>query len=118
MMAALALQPHVDRTTAPPGWDHLTSRLLLIWWLYLYLFAVIPAVLRTPTKTTYEHAINVLYLTEKMVFLAGLAVFGVEAKVRGEQFTRIGSALAWFTPSVPTWRIGGLNDTPTIPAAL
>jgi signal transduction histidine kinase len=74
MMAALALQPHVEQDDRTARLGSLDFALLLIWWLYLYLFAVIPWQYAHTNETTYEHALNVLYLTEKMVFLAGLAV--------------------------------------------
>ena len=98
MMAALALQPHVEQDDRTARLGSLDFALLLIWWLYLYLFAVIPWQYSHTNETTYEHALNVLYLTEKMVFLAGLAVVWTRSK---------GS---------PTWQIGELNDIPTIPA--
>jgi signal transduction histidine kinase len=74
MMAALALQPHVEQDDRTARLGSLDFALLLIWWLYLYLFAFIPWQYAHTNETTYEHALNVLYLTEKMVFLAGLAV--------------------------------------------
>jgi len=74
MMAALALQPHVEQDDRTARLGSLDFALLLIWWLYLYLFAVIPWQYAHTNETTYEHALNVLYLTEKMVFLAGLAL--------------------------------------------
>ncbi len=74
MMAALALQPHVEQDERTTRLGSLDFTLLLIWWLSLYLFAVIPWQYAHTNETTYEHSLNVLYLTEKMVFLAGLAV--------------------------------------------
>jgi signal transduction histidine kinase len=74
MTAALALQPHVqpdDRTTRLGTLDF---ALLLIWWLYLYLFAVIPWQYVQAYESSYNHNLNALYLTEKMVFLAGVGV--------------------------------------------
>ncbi|OLB22490.1 MAG: hypothetical protein AUH15_06205 [Acidobacteriales bacterium 13_2_20CM_55_8] len=69
---------HIVPRTARLG--SLDFALLLIWWLYLYLFAVIPWQYSHTNETTYEHALNVLYLTEKMVFLAGLAVVWTRSK--------------------------------------
>ena len=80
MMAALALQPHVEQDDRTARLGSLDFALLLIWWLYLYLFAVIPWQYAHTNETTYEHALNVLYLTEKMVFLAGLAVVWTRSK--------------------------------------
>ncbi|OLB84316.1 MAG: hypothetical protein DMG86_19355 [Acidobacteria bacterium] len=80
MMAALALQPHVEQDDRTARLGSLDFALLLIWWLYLYLFAVIPWQYAHTNETTYEHALNVLYLTEKMVFLAGLALVWTRSK--------------------------------------
>ena len=74
MMAALALQPHLRQDNRKARLGSLDFTLLLIWWVYLYLYAVIPWQNASTNATTYEHNLNVLYLTEKMVFLAGLAV--------------------------------------------
>jgi signal transduction histidine kinase len=74
MMAALALRPHSaeDEHTARLG--SLDFALLLVWWLYLYLYAVIPWQYVRTDATIYEHNLNALYLTEKLAFLAGLVL--------------------------------------------
>jgi signal transduction histidine kinase len=74
MMAALALQPQLEQDHRAVRLGSLDFALLLIWWVYLYLYAVIPWQYAYTNVTTYEHNLNVLYLTEKMAFLAGLAV--------------------------------------------
>src|ERR1700686_1579111 len=74
MTAALAMQPHLqpnDRTTRLGTLDF---ALLLVWWLYLYLFAVIPWQYVHAYEPSYDHNLNVLYLTEKIVFLAGVGM--------------------------------------------
>ena len=72
MMAALAMQPHAQRDDRTTRLGSLDFALLLIWWIYLYLYAVIPWQYAYMDETVYEHNLNVLYLTEKMVLLAGL----------------------------------------------
>jgi hypothetical protein len=42
MMAALAVQPHFQKANRSIRAGRLDFALLFIWWLYLYLFAVIP----------------------------------------------------------------------------
>ncbi|PYX38092.1 MAG: hypothetical protein DMG75_04895 [Acidobacteria bacterium] len=42
MIAALALQPHAKQDDRTSRLGTLDFALLLIWWLYLYFFAVIP----------------------------------------------------------------------------
>ena len=74
MMAALALQPHAQQEHHTARLGTLDFALLLIWWLYLYLFAVIPWQYVQAYEPSYDHNLNILYLTEKFVFLAGLGV--------------------------------------------
>jgi signal transduction histidine kinase len=74
MMAALALQPHVEQDDRTTRLGSLDFALLLIWWVYLYLYGVIPWQYAYMDETIYEHNLNVLYLTEKMVLLLGLAL--------------------------------------------
>jgi signal transduction histidine kinase len=79
MIAALAMQPQVEQ-------DHRTTRLgsldfamLLIWWLYLYMVTVIPWQYVYQDTTRYEHNLNIVYLTEKLALLGGLAVLWVRS---------------------------------------
>ena len=72
MMAALALQPHVEQDERTTRLGSLDFALLLIWWVYLYLFAVIPSQYLAMDETVYEHNLNALYLTEKLVLLGAL----------------------------------------------
>jgi len=82
MMAALALQPHAAQDNRTVRLGSLDFALLLVWWLYLYLFAVIPWQYVSPQETIYEHSLNALYLTEKIVFLCGLVVLGIRSRGR------------------------------------
>lgn len=79
MMGALALQPHVEQDERTARLGALDFSLLLVWWLYLYLFAVIPWQYAYGSESAYNHNLNVLYLTEKMVFLAGLAALWAQS---------------------------------------
>jgi len=74
MTAALALQPHVQPDNRTTRLGTLDFSLLLIWWLYLYLFAVIPWQYVHAYEPSYDHNLNILYLTEKVVFLAGVGM--------------------------------------------
>jgi signal transduction histidine kinase len=74
MMAALALQPHIEQDDRTTRLGSLDFALLLTWWVYLYLYAVIPWQYVSMNETIYEHNLNVLYLTEKLVLLGGLAL--------------------------------------------
>jgi signal transduction histidine kinase len=74
MTAALALQPHVQQDDRTARLGTLDFALLLVWWLYLYLFAVIPWQYVQGYVPSYDHNLNILYLTEQIVFLAALGV--------------------------------------------
>ncbi len=80
MMAALALQPHVEQDERRTRLGSLDFALLLIWWVYLYLFAVIPWQYLSMDETVYEHNLNALYLTEKLVLLGALLLMWVRSK--------------------------------------
>lgn len=81
MMAALALQPHREQGNARSRTGSLDFVMLLVWWLYLYVFTVIPWQYVFRNETIYEHNLNIVYLTEKVVFLIGLAI--VWSRARG-----------------------------------
>lgn len=74
MMAALALQPQRPQDDRTTRFGLLDFALLLVWWLFLYLFIVLPWLYAYPDDLFYNHNQNVIYMTEKIVFLGGLAV--------------------------------------------
>jgi len=73
MMAALALEPNLNRDDRSLRLGSLDFTLLLLWWLYLYLFAVIPWQYVNTNASIYSDNLNLLYLAEKFVFLGGVA---------------------------------------------
>jgi diguanylate cyclase (GGDEF)-like protein len=74
MMAALALQPHLRRDDRSARLGSFDFALLLIWWLYLFLFIVIPWQYVYPSETVYGRSFDVLYLSEHLVFLSALTM--------------------------------------------
>jgi len=72
MIAALAVIPHLKDENRVWRLGSLDFVLLLTWWLYLYLFVVIPWQYVLSNETLYGSSFNVLYLTESTVFLLGL----------------------------------------------
>ncbi len=69
MMAALAVQPHFkkDEKGITPG--TLDFALLLLWWVYLYIFMVIPWQYLRVNLVYYGNAFNGLYLMEHGAFI-------------------------------------------------
>ncbi len=74
MMAALAVQPHIQRNDHSLRLVSLDFVLLLTWWLYLYLFIVIPWQYVSPNEAAYGRSFDVLYAIEQIVLIAGVAL--------------------------------------------
>jgi diguanylate cyclase (GGDEF)-like protein len=74
MMAALAVRPDIERSPQPARVGSLDFVLLFFWWLYLYLFVVIPWEYVSVNPTTYGRNFDILYFTEHLVLLIGAAI--------------------------------------------
>ena len=72
MMAAVAIQPHVQRDARTVRAGMLDFVLLLTWWLFLYLFIVIPWQYVHPVETLYGRSFDLLYVSEELVLATGL----------------------------------------------
>ncbi|MBI3669934.1 MAG: HAMP domain-containing histidine kinase [Acidobacteria bacterium] len=74
MIAALALQPDQRQADRGLRFGYLDFTLLLLWWVYLYLFIVIPWQFVRPEVALYGHNYNVIYLVENLIFLTVLGM--------------------------------------------
>lgn len=72
MMAAVALQPHVQQTDRTIRAGTLDFALLFTWWLFLYLFVVIPWQYVAPAEAIYGRSFDLLYIFEELVLAGGL----------------------------------------------
>jgi diguanylate cyclase (GGDEF)-like protein len=72
MMAAVAIQPHVQQDDRSIRVGTLDFALLLTWWLFLYLFIVIPWQYVHPVESVYGRSFDLLYVSEELVLAAGL----------------------------------------------
>jgi diguanylate cyclase (GGDEF)-like protein len=72
MMAAVAIQPHVQQDDRAARVGTLDFALLLTWWLFLYLFVVIPWQYVHPVEILYGRSFDLLYVSEELVLAAGL----------------------------------------------
>jgi diguanylate cyclase (GGDEF)-like protein len=70
MMGALALRPDRERDESVAQLGGLDFGLLITWWLYLYLFVVIPWQYVWPHKELYGRSFDLLYSLEHVVFVA------------------------------------------------
>ena len=81
LMAAVAVQPHLQQDERARRMGSLDFLLLLTCWLYLYLFIVIPWQYVYPAAATYGRAFDVLYACEQLVLV--FALFLVWRRSRG-----------------------------------
>jgi diguanylate cyclase (GGDEF)-like protein len=72
MMAAVAIQPHQRQDDNAIRARTLDFVLLLAWWLFLYLFVVIPWQYVQLSESVYGRSFDLLYFSEELVLAAGL----------------------------------------------
>ena len=74
MMAAIAVQPHIKQNNRTLRVGTLDFALVFTWWLFLYLFVVIPWQYVYPIETVYGRSFDLLYVGEELVLTAALMV--------------------------------------------
>ena len=79
MMAALAVLPHLRDDERDVRIRMLDLSLLLIWWLFLYVYTVIPWQTVQVDPDVYSTNFNLVYLTEKLVLLVCFAILAYTA---------------------------------------
>ncbi|MGC2449538.1 MAG: GGDEF domain-containing protein [Candidatus Sulfotelmatobacter sp.] len=72
MMAAVAVQPHLQQEGRSSRAGTLDFALLLTWWLFLYLFVVIPWQYVHLSEQIYGSSFDLLYFSEELVMAAAL----------------------------------------------
>jgi diguanylate cyclase (GGDEF)-like protein len=124
MMAAVALQPHVRQDDRSMRVGALDFALLLTWWLFLYLFIVIPWQYVNPVESMYGRSFDLLYVSEELVLAAGLVM--VWRRSRGAwrkiYFHLCGATLAYCLASLVAseaidlhvYYTGSLYDVPLV----
>ena len=74
MMAAVLLQPDIRQDDTELRLGTLDFALLFLWWVYLYLYVVIPWQFVQLNEAAYDRNWDVAYVAEKAAFLLGLAL--------------------------------------------
>lgn len=74
MMAAIALQPNVQQEERELRVGSLDFALLMFWWVFLYIYSVVPWQYVYPNEVAYGHNLNESYLAVKIAFLGGLGL--------------------------------------------
>ncbi len=80
MIGALALRPHDRRHDLRMNLGYVDFMLLLVWWVYLYLFVVIPWQYVSPNLDLYGAAFDRLEGIENLLLVAGLGTLYVVAR--------------------------------------
>jgi signal transduction histidine kinase len=109
MIAALAVLPHVREDERDERVRRLDFTLLLTWWLFIYVYAVIPWQTVQVDESTYSTNFNYAYLTEKLVLLVLLAIVAYSAQGGWRQlYAQLLGASALYASSsyVANWAIG------------
>jgi signal transduction histidine kinase len=71
MMAALTLRPHLQRGELRLRFGYLDFTLLLTWWLFLYVFIVLPWMYAVPSLAEYNNNYVFLHNIENMILVGG-----------------------------------------------
>jgi diguanylate cyclase (GGDEF)-like protein len=126
MMAALAVQPHIERNDHSLRLVSVDFFLLLTWWLYLYLFIVIPWQYVWPNEAVYGRSFDQLYASEQIVLIVGAALIWKRSRgawhmiygqfVRAALFYSGGSILAGVAIDAHRYYTGSLYDIPLVAA--
>jgi nitrogen-specific signal transduction histidine kinase len=80
MMAALALRAHAPQEEYSARLRRLDFTLMMVWWMYLYIFAVMAWQYIVPNVQAYGENLNLLYLIEKLAFLSAVFVAWMNSK--------------------------------------
>jgi signal transduction histidine kinase len=79
MIAALTLQPHKESDNRNTLYGYVDFGLILCWWMYLYVFVVIPWQYVMVDEKNYVQAFSVISALENLVFIGGAALLSTQA---------------------------------------
>src|SRR5882762_3546513 len=80
MMAALALRPHLTRSELRLRFGYLDFVLLLTWWMFLYVYVVMPWLYATPSVEQYYFGYAVVTNFQNTVIVVGLGVLWLRTR--------------------------------------
>ncbi len=109
MIAALAVLPHLREDERDERVRMLDFTLLLTWWVFIYVYAVIPWQTVQVDEAVYSSNFNFAYLTEKLVLLGALAILAYTTSDGWRQlYALLLGACALYASSsyVANWAIG------------
>jgi signal transduction histidine kinase len=80
LMAALALRPYLKRGELRIRLGYLDFALLLTWWTFVYVYAVLPWMYASPTQANYDFNYNLLANVQFGIVLLGFGLFWYRTK--------------------------------------
>jgi len=127
MMAALILRPHRSGEIRKLSLPSIDFVLLLFWWLFLYVFSVIPWQLFYD-RGQYSVSFNLLYIAENVALMAGLGILSQHCNNECRRLYRnlfVGCALYLLSSQLINaailtgkYHTGGLYDLPLVMSML
>lgn len=124
MMAALALQPNVEQHERDLKVGSLDFAMLLVWWVFVYVYSVLPWQFASPNPSQYQDNLNTSYLVEKVALLGSLTLlwFRSSGLWRRIYATWFGASLLYSSSSYlanqavgnHTYYSGSLYDLPLV----
>jgi signal transduction histidine kinase len=109
MIAALAVLPHLREEDRDERVRLLDFTLLLTWWVFIYVYAVIPWQMVQFNESFYSANFNLAYLVEKLVLLVSLSILVYTSQGGWRQlYAQLLGACALYASSsyVANWAIG------------
>ena len=80
LLAALTTQPHKAADERKMAFGYVDFGLILCWWMYLYVFVVIPWQYVVPDDKNYVRGFTIISLLENLVFVGGAILLSSQAK--------------------------------------
>jgi signal transduction histidine kinase len=80
LMAALALRPHLKRSEMQLRFGYLDFVLLLSWWVFLYVFVVLPWMYAEPSLGQYNFTYDVITNVQNMVTVIWFGVLWLQSR--------------------------------------
>jgi signal transduction histidine kinase len=80
LLAALTTQPHKAADERKMVFGYVDFALILCWWMYLYVFIVIPWQYVVKDEKRYDQAFGIISLFENLVFVGGAILLSSQAK--------------------------------------
>jgi signal transduction histidine kinase len=128
LMAALALRPHLKRSEMQLRYGYLDFALLLLWWIFLYAFVVLPWMYAEPTLGQYNFTYDLVTNIQNMVTVIGFGILWLQSRgawrtvyanlFGADVMYMLSSLTINVAISLKVYRTGSLYDLPLVASFL